>query len=128
MAARLLDVLDAEPGAHDVSTLRTLILGGSPVPEVLRARAGAAFPNVRRGLGISYGLTEVSGVVATAAGPVLAGRPGAVGRLLPTVEARIENADADGVGELLVRTPGLMRGYWDNDAGTDGAGRSGGAD
>jgi len=112
MAARLLDVLDADPGAYDTSSLKTLILGGAPVPEVLRARAEAALPNVRRGLGVSYGLTEVSGVVATAAGPVLAGRPGTVGRLLPTVEARIDDPDGDGVGELLVRTPGLMRGYW----------------
>jgi long-chain acyl-CoA synthetase len=115
MAARVLDVLEADPGAYDVSSLRTLILGGAPVPEVLRARAGAAFPTVRRGLGVSYGLTEVSGVVATAAGPGLADRPGAVGRLLPTVEARIDDVDADGVGELLVRSPGVMRGYWGQD-------------
>jgi long-chain acyl-CoA synthetase len=119
MAARLLDVLEGDPDAYDVGSLKTLIMGGSPVSEVLRARADAAFPNVRRGLGISYGLTEVSGVVATAAGPVLAGRPGTVGRLLPTVEARIEDPDADGVGELLVRTPGVMRGYWGPD-GSDG--------
>ena len=119
MAARLLDVLEAGPGVFDVSSLRTLILGGAPVPEGLRTRAGAAFPNVHRGLGISYGLTEVSGVVATAAGAGLAGRPGAVGRLLPTVEARIDDAGADGVGELLVRSPGAMRGYWGHDDDDD---------
>jgi long-chain acyl-CoA synthetase len=28
------------------------------------------------------------------------------------VDARIDDADADGVGELLVRSPGVMKGYW----------------
>jgi long-chain acyl-CoA synthetase len=87
-------------------------MGGSPVPDGLRARAAAAFPNTARGLGVSYGLTEVSGVVATAAGPDVLARAGTVGRLLPTVEARIDDADADGVGDLLVRSPGVMKGYW----------------
>jgi long-chain acyl-CoA synthetase len=112
MVTRVLDALDAHPEKFDVSSLRTLVMGGSPVTDGLRARAAAAFPNTRRGLGVSYGLTEVSGVVATAAGPEIASRPGAVGRLLPTVEARIEEPGADGVGRLLVRSPGVMRGYW----------------
>jgi long-chain acyl-CoA synthetase len=112
MVTRVLDALDANPGRFDVTSLRTLVMGGSPVPDGLRARAATAFPNTTRGLGVSYGLTEVSGVVATAAGPEILGRPGVVGRLLPTVEARIEDPDADGVGELFVRSPGVMKGYW----------------
>ncbi|MEW6471270.1 MAG: class I adenylate-forming enzyme family protein [Actinomycetota bacterium] len=112
MVTRVLDALDANPGRFDVTSLRTLVMGGSPVPDGLRARAAAAFPNITRGLGVSYGLTEVSGVVATAAGPDVLARPGTVGRLLPTVEARIDDADGDGVGELLVRSPGVMKGYW----------------
>lgn len=112
MVTRVLDVLGADPGRFDVASLRTLVMGGSPVPDGLRARAAAAFPNTRRGLGVSYGLTEVSGVVATAAGPEVLARPGVVGRLLPTVEARIDDADEHGVGELFVRSPGVMRGYW----------------
>ena len=103
MATRVLDALDAEPGRFDVSSLRTLVMGGSPVPHGLRVRAAAAFPTVQRGLGVSYGMTEVAGVIATAAGPEILARPGTAGRLLPTVEARIDDPDADGVGELVVR-------------------------
>ena len=112
MVTRVLDALDAEPGRHDVTSLRTLVMGGSPVPDGLRARAAAAFPTTTRGLGVSYGMTEVAGVIATAAGPEVLTRPGTVGRLLPTVEARIDDPDEDGVGELVVRSPGVMRGYW----------------
>jgi steroid-24-oyl-CoA synthetase len=112
MLTRLLEVVEADPGAYDLSSLKTLILGGSPVPDALLDQVAAVLPNVSRGLGVSYGLTEVSGVLATATGAVVAGKPGAVGRLLPTVEARIDAPDGDGVGELLVRTPGLMQGYW----------------
>jgi len=116
MVTRVLDALDAEPGRYDVTGLRTLVMGGSPVPDGLRARAAAAFPNTRRGLGVSYGMTEVAGVIATAAGPDVLSRPGTAGRLLPTVEGRIDAPGPDGVGELVVRSPGVMRGYW----GVDG--------
>src|SRR5581483_10570203 len=56
------------------------------------------------------------GVIATAAGPDVLSRPGTAGRLLPTVEGRIDAPGPDGVGELVVRSPGVMRGYW----GVDG--------
>ena len=112
MVTRVLDALVAEPGRYDVTSLRTLVMGGSPVTDGLRARAAAAFPNSQRGLGVSYGMTEVAGVIATAAGPEILARPGTVGRLLPTVEARIDDPGPDGVGELVVRSPGVMRGYW----------------
>ena len=129
MVTRVLDALDAEPGRFDVTSLRTLVMGGSPVPHGLRARAAAAFPNTARGLGVSYGMTEVAGVIATAAGPEVLARPGTAGRLLPTVEARIDDPGPDGVGELVVRSPGVMRGYWgiDNDPvlGADGWLRTG---
>jgi long-chain acyl-CoA synthetase len=120
MMSRLLEVVEADPEAYDLSSLKTLILGGAPVPDALLDQVTAALPNVSRGLGVSYGLTEVSGVLATATGPVVAGRPGAVGRLLPTVEVRIDDPDGDGVGELVVRTPGLMRGYWGAGGDRDG--------
>jgi len=112
MVTRVLDALDAAPARFDVTSLRTLVMGGAPVPDGLRARARAAFPDTARGLGVSYGMTEVSGVIATAAGAEVLARPGTVGRLLPTVEARIDDPGPDGAGELLVRSPGVMAGYW----------------
>jgi long-chain acyl-CoA synthetase len=112
MVSRVLDLVEPDPSRYDVSTLRTMVIGGSPVVESLRARARRAFPHARRGLGASYGLTEISGVAATAAGPAVAERPGAVGRPLPTVDVRIEGPDDAGVGGVLVRSPGVMIGYW----------------
>ncbi|HEY1970060.1 MAG TPA: class I adenylate-forming enzyme family protein [Pseudonocardia sp.] len=112
MLSRVLDLLESDPSGYDVTTLRTMVIGGSPVAESLRARARVVFPSTRRGLGASYGLTEISGVAATEAGPAVAERPGTVGRPLPTVEVRIEAPDRTGVGEVLLRTPGAMIGYW----------------
>jgi long-chain acyl-CoA synthetase len=112
MVSRVLDVLEPDPSRYDVTSLRTMVIGGSPVVESLRARARVVFPNTRRGLGASYGLTEISGVAATAAGDAVAQRPGTVGQPLPTVEVRIEAAGPDGVGEVQLRTPGAMAGYW----------------
>lgn len=116
MLSRVLEVMEGDPGRYDVSTLRTLVIGGSQVVESLRARARAMFPRTAaKGLGTSYGLTEISGVAATAAGHVVAERPGTVGQPLATVDVRIEPVGAhtdDGTGELLVRSPGVMLGYW----------------
>jgi long-chain acyl-CoA synthetase len=61
---------------------------------------------------VSYGLTEASGVVAMAAGAALRDHVGTVGRVLPTVDVKIEEPDEHGNGEILVRSPGVMRGYW----------------
>lgn len=115
MLSRVLEVFEQAPDRYDVSTLRTLVIGGSQVGESLRARARTAFPHTAtKGLGTSYGLTEMSGVAATAAGPLVAARPGTVGRPLPTVDVRIEPVEGAeaGVGEVLVRSPGVMLGYW----------------
>lgn len=116
MLSRVLEVVAEDPDRYEVSALRTLVIGGSQVGESLRAGARSAFPRTAaKGLGTSYGLTEISGVAATAAGHVVAERPGTVGRPLPTVEVRIEPVETrtdDGIGEVLVRSPGVMLGYW----------------
>lgn len=112
MLSRVLDEYESDPSAYDVSTLRGLVLGGAPVAEALRGRARDTFPNTRRGQGASYGLTEIAGVAASAAGQAVADRPGTVGRAMPTVDLRIDGPDGDGVGEVHIRTPGAMIGYW----------------
>jgi long-chain acyl-CoA synthetase len=113
MLSRVLDVVETAPSRYDVSSLRTMVIGGSQVAESLRTRARASFPRTAaKGLGASYGLTEIAGVAATAAGAAVAERPSTVGRPLPTVDVRIAAPDLDGVGEILVRSPGVMIGYW----------------
>jgi long-chain acyl-CoA synthetase len=57
-----------------------------------------------------YGLTETAPAVAF--NPLARIRPGSVGVPLPGVEVRIVNAGADGVGEIAIRGPNVMRGYY----------------
>jgi long-chain acyl-CoA synthetase len=111
MATRVLD--DPTRPARDLSSLRSLSLGGSPVGAELVQRLGAAFPGLNRGVSANYGMTEAGGSVASAGAAVMAEHPGTSGQPLPVVELRIDRPDADGAGEILVRTPGQMLSYWD---------------
>jgi long-chain acyl-CoA synthetase len=97
----------------DRGALRLIAVAGAPLDLTLKARVEAEF-----GLPLSngYGITEcspgISGVRLDAPRA-----DNAVGVLLPGVEARIRSADAtplgDGeVGELHVRGPNVMRGYY----------------
>jgi long-chain acyl-CoA synthetase len=57
-----------------------------------------------------YGITETSPVIsAESQGGV---RPGTVGRVLAGIEVRIDNPDGENVGEILVRGPNVMQGYF----------------
>jgi long-chain acyl-CoA synthetase len=89
------------------SRLRYLVSGGAPLPtEINRMLAAAEIPIVE-----GYGLTEASPVVSCN----LHGRTraGTVGRPLRNVDVRIA---AD--GELLVRGPNVMKGYYRRDRET----------
>jgi long-chain acyl-CoA synthetase len=110
MVARVMDHLEA--GGRELPGLRTVGMGGSFVSEEIRRRARRLFPNAQRGIGVTYGLTESGGPVTTAAGEAVAARPGCVGRVLPGCEIRIAAPDATGEGEIVVRSPSVMLGYW----------------
>jgi long-chain acyl-CoA synthetase len=97
--------------SRDVSSLRTVVLGGAPVEERLLTRIRTAFPSTHRGVGQTYGLTEAGGVVSTGVGSKLGEHPGSSGKLAPVVEARIEDPDEHGNGRILVRSPACMDRY-----------------
>jgi len=99
----------AAAATRDTSSMRTIVLGGSPVSADLLGRVAGLFPNARRGIGQTYGSTECGGVISTGVAAQLQARPGCAGRLPPVVEARV---DGGGEGELLVRSPACMDGYW----------------
>ena len=84
---------------RDLSSLRTIVLGGAPVSRQLLARVAEALPQTERHLGQTYGLTEAGGVVSTGVGAELE-RKGSAGRIAPVVEVRIENPSRDGSGEV----------------------------
>lgn len=106
---------------YDVSTLRGMNYGGSPMAPALVARTRRAFPNCRLFQG--YGQTETSPNVSMLVdryhdpdGPY-ADKIGSVGQPMLTVEVRIVDADdkelpAGKIGEIAVRGPNIMKGYW----------------
>jgi len=114
MAIRVLE--DPTRPGRDLSTVRSISLGGSPVTPEVSARLREAFPSVRRGVSTIYGMTEAGGTVASASGAMMADHPETAGRPLPVVELRIENPDDTGTGEIVVRTSSQMLGYWGEDA------------
>ncbi len=59
-----------------------------------------------------YGLTETAPVVCF--NPLDRMRPGSVGVPLPGVEVRVVSPDAEGVGEIAIRGPNVMPGYYQN--------------
>ncbi len=113
MAIRVLE--DPSLPGRDVSAVRSISLGGSPVTPELSDRLRAAFPAVRRGVSTVYGMTEAGGTVAAASGALMAEHPQTAGRPMPVVEMRIGKPDETGTGEIVVRTPSQMLGYWGED-------------
>ena len=65
---------------------------------------------------IGYGLTETAPLLAGAVDGML--RLGSTGPLLEGVEGRIENPNAEGIGELVVKSPSQMLGYYKNEEAT----------
>lgn len=63
-----------------------------------------------------YGLTETSPVIGVETNTDF--RVGSIGKALPHVEAKIENANEEGVGELVVKGPNIMLGYYQNEEAT----------
>ncbi|RLN79819.1 hypothetical protein BBJ28_00013959 [Nothophytophthora sp. Chile5] len=100
---------------YDVSALTRLVSGGAPLGEELKSA-------VAKRLGVpvmqSYGLTELAGA-ATNSRPT-AFRDGASGQLLPNTELRVRclttggDLPANRRGELLIRCPAMMKGYFNN--------------
>jgi long-chain acyl-CoA synthetase len=98
---------------RDLTSLRTVVMGGSTVPAGLLQRVADAFPSTSRRVGQSYGLSEAGGVLSTGVAKDLDGRPpGCVGRIVPVAEIRIHEPDQAGIGEIWARSPTRMDGYW----------------
>jgi long-chain acyl-CoA synthetase len=100
---------------YDLSSLLACISGSAPMPvEYMRAFREKTNCIIVEG----YGLTEASPV--TNVNPVFGRqKPGTIGLPLPGTEARIVDMELgniplppDGVGELIVRGPQVMKGYW----------------
>jgi len=111
---------------YDVSTLRMCISGGAALPvEVLRGFEEAFGSAVLEG----YGLSETS-PVASFNHPGRERKPGSIGTPIRDVEMRVvDNADHEvpkgEVGEIVIRGPNVMKGYWNRPDATAEAIRDG---
>lgn len=114
MAALILQMRDIEPGF--LPDLRYITNTAAALPPAHIARLRELFPGVR--LYSMYGLTECKR--CTYLPPQqLDQRPGSVGIAIPNTEAFV--VDDSGavvepgiVGELVIRGPHVMQGYWEN--------------
>ena len=113
-------VAEQERSPRQVSSLTAAAAGGDAVPVALQDRFRAAF-----GIPLQevYGLTES---VLVMGNPIDAIRPGSMGVPFEGVELRIVDAEGRDVmagetGELLVRSPGVCIGYWNDPDSTRGA-------
>ena len=112
-------ITNPELSKYDLNSIRVCISGASPLPPQVQKQ----FMDITGGfLAEGYGLTEASPV--THCTPVDKSmrtvKVGSIGLPLPDTQARIidletgKPLDAGKVGELAVRGPQVMKGYWNN--------------
>jgi long-chain acyl-CoA synthetase len=115
-------LLQAAGSGAELPPLRVVHAGGASLaPETLRAFASRFGCEVVEG----YGMTETAGVISThrvgqRCKPASVGTPadGMELRLVDDGGAEVPRGD---IGEIELRGPGLMRGYWRNQAATEEA-------
>ena len=118
---------DFEPGAYDLSSLRSICYGGAPMyVEHLRRAVEAFGPVFDQIYGQGEAPITITALPAAEHVPLLEAddpRIGSVGRIRTDVEARVVDADdrplpAREAGEVVARGDVVMVGYWQDDDAT----------
>jgi len=105
----------------DLSSLRSAVVGGAPMPEPLITRWHERGVQLIQG----YGLTEASPNVLGLPAEDVARKIGYAGKPYPHVAVGLRDAesgvmiDGPGIGELVVRGPSVFPGYWRNQEATE---------
>jgi long-chain acyl-CoA synthetase len=106
----LWDLLNrAKIDGADLSSITNIGTGGQALPVHLLDAMRAACPQAFMGTG--YGLTETSGSVAQSVGEDFIRNRTSAGRVLSLVDLKVDAPPGE-AGEIMVRGPMLMKGYW----------------
>jgi acyl-CoA synthetase (AMP-forming)/AMP-acid ligase II len=108
-----------QPNFREVNTSAIIRVsyGGAPIAPDLVGRIIEAFPNARVGNG--FGLTECSSVATFLPHEYARLRPETVGFAAPVVDLKLDDVmPGSDVGELLMRGPNVVKGYWNKPQAT----------
>jgi long-chain acyl-CoA synthetase len=101
--------------SRDLSSVRSIGYGGAPAAPELVRRIEAMFPG--RSPSNGYGLTETSSVTTMNAGIDYVRHPDSVGVPVPVCDVKVVDADGNSlpngeVGEVWIKGPNVVMGYW----------------
>ncbi|HTT86623.1 MAG TPA: class I adenylate-forming enzyme family protein, partial [Acidimicrobiales bacterium] len=128
--AMAMQVIDSPSFAtRDTSSVRSVAYGGAPAPPELVRRIKEHFPVGAPSNG--YGLTETSSVTTMNVGDDYVRKPDSVGPPVPVCDVAVVPEDftgpaptaelpvgPDAVGELWIKGPNIVRGYWNDPEAT----------
>jgi len=120
----LLRAVEAGGAGGGLASLRNVASGGQALPVNLLDAIRAACPQAMMGTG--YGMTECAGALAQAVGADFLRKRASAGRVLPLADVRIVAPDGTilgpgDTGEIQVRGPFVMQGYWNRPEATAAA-------
>ena len=110
------DIMNSETlDRRDLSSVKSFGGGGAAAPPEVVRRIHERFPST--GIATGYGLTETSSVTTSISGEDYVERSSSVGVPVPVCEVRIVNPDgkdmpADADGEIWIKGPNVVPGYW----------------
>ena len=101
--------------------LRVMSWGAAPASDTLLRQMAETFPDTK--ILAAFGQTEMSPVTCMLLGDDAVRKLGSVGKVIPTVLARVVDENMNDVpvgevGEIVYRAPTLMAGYWNNPEAT----------
>ena len=104
----------AFPEIHEIlgGNIKLFISGAAALDPKIEERYRLLGLNLVQG----YGLTETSPVVAV--GTKAEYRVGSIGKVVPSMEAKLVDVNSEGIGELVVKGPNVALGYYQDEVAT----------